>query len=71
MENTKQFSEFYDELKTNDHTENFFESLQCAIVRAGGVFQSHSILMSKTVAELNEILTKYNIAAIAMSPKEE
>lgn len=71
MDNTDNFAVSYESLNNGDHCQDFVESLQCAFVRAGGVFQSRDILMAKTIADLNDILTKSNIATIFIEEKEE
>jgi hypothetical protein len=65
------FIERYKTLKNEDSTEDFVESIQCAIVRAGGCFIPRSVLMSKTVAELNAMLTPNSIAAVFIKDKNE
>lgn len=58
------FLESYKTLNNGDSAEDFIESLQCAIVRAGGCFIPRSVLRSKSVGELEVILTPNNIAAV-------
>jgi hypothetical protein len=64
------FIDSYKSLKNGDSTEDFIESLQCAIVRAGGCFIPRSVLGLKSVSELNEILTPNHIPATYISQDE-
>lgn len=65
----KFFYERYATLESGDATEDFIESLQCAIVRAGGCFKPRSLLEKTTVKELDDILTPNSIAAIFIDSK--
>jgi hypothetical protein len=68
---TKQnYQDSYRRLCNADVTEDFIESLQCAIVRAGGCFIPRSDLESQTLAGLNMICTRNSIAAIFIVPEK-
>lgn len=64
------FIDHYRTLGNGDSTEDFIESAQCAIVRAGGCFIPRSVLASKTLGELNAMLTTNSIAATHIKPLE-
>lgn len=60
----------YKSLKNGDSVEDFVESVQCAIVRAGGCFIPRSVLMSKTLEEINVLASPNGIAAVYIKDKE-
>lgn len=64
------FIERYKTLKNGDATEDFIESVQCAIIRAGGCFIPRSVLMSKTLEEINVLASPNGIAAVYIEDKE-
>jgi hypothetical protein len=66
ISNKTKYTQRYDQMDKGDGCEDFIESLQCAIVRAGGCFKPRSELEKETIGDLVEMLSKNNIAAVFM-----
>jgi hypothetical protein len=63
--NKEEFLEHYKGLKLGDQCEDFVESLQVAIVRAGGCFINRTQLENMTIKEISDTLLNNNsIAAV-------
>ena len=62
--NKSEFIQLYEKMDTtNDRCGDFIESIQCAMVRAGGCFIARSILEQQISSELLTALSKNFIAA--------
>jgi dsRNA-specific ribonuclease len=59
-----EFLKLYDEMDgSNDYCGDFIESIQCAMVRAGGCFMARSMIEQLIAPDLLKILSKNFIAA--------
>ena len=65
---SESFSVLYNKLE-GDCPQDFIESMQCAIVRAGGVFMSREYLENCIDKKLLEILHKNSLAVIYLENK--